>query len=710
MPKVILCIPPNYSYAYDYPPLGTPVLAGYLRTKGIETAQWDFNLEYNTYISKEIPDLTGYFERKRAGKSYYSEFLPKYDIELPYEDNTNSSFHFIERLISSEYLLRYIQDAEENTFLQFFLKADIEKKIFDARPTLVGLSIISPAQVIGAFTLAWILKKRDSALSIVIGGQWPTLFREELMKRPDLGALFDYIIVFEGETPLLELVKTLGNRADLAKVPNLIYKSNSKFIQSKHNSVEELDKLACPDFDGLDLSAYKFPYTLTYQSSRECYWNKCAFCVDIPLPKQGYRKRKPELVVEDIKILKERYNPQSIMFSDPAFSPQQMKGISEGLLKEQINIDWWCMARLDPGFTPEILKLAFQAGCFEIDFGFETASGRLLKFLNKGIDKYNILKIIKDCYNAGISVKLQTILGFPSETINEAMDTITFLVENSEFIRGPAFNTYYLTPGNEIYKNPDKYGISFEKDQRLSFQFFHDYTHITGQVDRDMANNLRKIYTELVTRKRINKASKVFLIEDHDEAYRIWKRFQIKNRVVIHIDAHLDFDWIKEGNPINIGNYLYPAIKDGILREIYWIVPSPIWRNSVDRQRIKEWLAAKIIPAEDMQEERDKIHFSILGVQVIICSLTDMPVMDEGIVLDIDTDFFVTSSMDEADFPHKHKRRIWIDNDNFLKIITDKCKFIETVVICYSVKYGYTPVEFKYLADELLTKISKIVR
>lgn len=710
VPRVLLVIPPNYSYTYDYPPLGTPMLSGYLKSKGIITAQIDLNLEYNKYILNRVNDVNNYFEKKREQNLYYSEFIPAYHHDLPYKDNTNSSFYFVEHLLSCKHLFRYIEDEKENTFLQFFRDNNIERRLADFKPTLLGISIISPAQVIGAFTLCNIFKKKFPDIPIVIGGQWPTLFREELMKRPDLGIFFDFIIIFEGETPLLELLNAIETKNELKKVPNLIFKSDSKFIVSSRHSVEDLNKLACPDFDGLYLNQYKYPATLTYQSSRECYWNKCAFCVDIPLPKQGYRVRSPELVAKDICILQKKYHPQSIMFSDPAFSPRQMKEISQELLREDIDINWWCMARLDPAFTLDILKLAFCAGCFEIDFGFESASNRLLKFLNKGTNTENALKIIADCYQAGISVSLQTVFGFPSETLDEAMDTVAFLVENRDLIRGPAFNTYYLTPGNAIYENPDFYGIKFEKEPLLPFKFFHNYTHITGEVTEDVACNLRRIYAQLIETKRdCNAEKKVFLVEDHDEAYHYWKRLKIKDKTVVHIDAHIDFRWLQDLTQVHICNYLHPAIKEGMIKELYWVVPTPILNSATDREYLTKWLSENIFLEAEIQKNNSTLSSWLLDTKVTVCHLEDLPVFDKEVMLDIDTDFFITSSMKEADSPHKHKRRKWLDIKEFYAIIKQKCPLIESVIISYSVKRGYTPFEFKCLGDELLTKLFSLV-
>ena len=684
------------------------MLVGYLKSHGIGAIQSDLNLEYNQYIFKNIPDINQFFEKKRRDNYYYSQFLPVWNNDLPYNDNTNSSFYFVERLISSEYLFRYIQDEKENTFLQFFLEKDIEKRFFDTQSDLIGISIISPAQVIGAFTLSYLLKKRYPDIPVVIGGQWPTIFREELIKRPDLGALFDFIIIYDGEAPLLELVKALDDKKGVLNVPNLIFKSDSQWMKSQRHSVEDLNNLACPDFDGFNLDAYKYPYTLTYQSSRECYWNKCSFCVDVPIPHQGYRRRKPKLVIEDLRMLKEKYNLRMVMFSDPAFSPRQMKEISEGILKEKFAVDWWCMSRFDSAFKPDVLKLAAEAGCIEIDFGFETASQRLLDFLDKGVDANNFIKIIKDCYNAGISVTMQTVLGFPSETADEAMDTVAFLVENSNLITGPAFNTYYLTPGNKIYNNPEKYGIKFEKDPKLPFKFFHEYEHISGEVTKDVALNLRRIYAELIERKKQYNSKKVFMVEDHHEAYHYWKKMGIKDKIVIHIDAHIDFDWMEDSTPLNVGNYIYKAIREGMIKEFYWVVPSPVWHNPEDKSYLKDWLSEKYF-LKYIEKDNGILSSTLLDTKFIISDLETLPIFKDPVILDIDLDYFVTTSMAEADYPHRFERKTWIGIEKVCSLLKEKCHNINSAVISYSVRYSYTPVEFKPLGDELLTKLSEMV-
>ena len=69
----------------------------------------------------------------------------------------------------------------------------------------------------------------------------------------------------------------------------------------------------------------------------------------------------------------------------------------------------------------------------------------------------------------------------------------------------------------------------------------------------------------------------IYLIENHHEALGYWRNMHISNKTIIHIDSHHDlfegpsFPWIN--------NYLWFAIKENILKEIYLVYPKHIIKN-----------------------------------------------------------------------------------------------------------------------------------
>ncbi|MFZ6016557.1 MAG: radical SAM protein [Nitrospirota bacterium] len=150
-----------------------------------------------------------------------------------------------------------------------------------------------------------------------------------------------------------------------------------------------------------------------------------------------------------------------------------MLEVSQRILNEGIEINWWCMARLDNGFNRRVFELAAKAGLKKINFGFESASDRICELLNKGNKKGRSSRIIRDYSKAGIEVDLQTMLGLPQETFDDGLETVDFLVTHKEFISHVTFNIYYLTPANFIYQEPQRYGIEYERETSLPFRFFY---------------------------------------------------------------------------------------------------------------------------------------------------------------------------------------------------------------------------------------------
>ncbi len=216
----------------------------------------------------------------------------------------------------------------------------------------------------------------------------------------------------------------------------------------------------------------------------------------------------------------------------------------------------------------------------------------------------------------------------------------------------------------------------------------------------------------------------VVMMEYHNDAYRVWKDRGVKDKILVHIDGHIDFGWIADEDPskltsvkdrgeldrllkeknlwdfsgtaaakINIANYIYPSMKEGIVKALYWVVPDPVWKKWRQRMAAKNILKhiAALAPA----------HSKIAG-SVFVVPLSGLPCFNEPVLLDIDTDYFVTSSV-TAGPPYYSARRVepWTWPDEFIKSVAQKKIRSDLVTIAYSVEGGYTPVEWRFLGDEL---------
>lgn len=237
---------------------------------------------------------------------------------------------------------------------------------------------------------------------------------------------------------------------------------------------------------------------------------------------------------------------------------------------------------------------------------------------------------------------------------------------------------------------------------------------------------------------------KLFMIENHNQALSIWRDYGLRRKRLVHIDAHIDFYWIAEQGPLealraggvneleslfkkdrlwnvsglkkealtNIGNYIYPAIKEGIVREFYWVVPDQIWDDKRQRAALKRiFLRLRRVNPDEAGEFKEyprKIEGSLRGVKTTVLKLSHLPEISEGALLDIDTDYMIINSLTEgAPYFKKKPSCPWIWPGDLAKAIHKGLARPELITIAYSVEGGFTPLEYKYLGDELKNILNK---
>ncbi len=197
---------------------------------------------------------------------------------------------------------------------------------------------------------------------------------------------------------------------------------------------------------------------------------------------------------------------------------------------------------------------------------------------------------------------------------------------------------------------------------------------------------------------------RVYLMENHDQAYYTWRERGVKNRVLVHIDAHHDMWWIPERGSITIANFIYAALRDDCVRELFWVVPDPTWERSKTREPILHHLKTlgKKYPggARPIQIGDRQISTILLGKRFTVCPLRLLPQVDENVLLDIDIDFFTIPRVCFGQWD-THAELPWCWPEGLLARLTASRIRTDLVTIGYSVVGGYTPLKWKYLGDEL---------
>lgn len=381
---------------------------------------------------------------------------------------------------SVERLKQACENVDGNVFYGFYEK--LIPDLLKDNPEFIGISVGDYSQLLPGLTLAMLLKKASRA-HICIGGNLFGRHTDMLVNNPDFFKFFaDTVIYNEGEKPVIELLKHLEGNLDIARVPNLMHmKVDGAIVVNEEAPPYALDELYAPDYSGLSPARYFLPDPIyNLQTSRSCYWRKCSFCTHHFGSK--YAVKPVEKVIDEIKSLQASHGARYFHFIDEALSPAYLRRLSEAIIEARLDINFYMYGRLERTFDQALFKLAHQAGLRMVLWGFESANARIYQLMNKGkvTDKNERLRILEGAHEAGVWNFLFLMFGFPTETIEEAQETVDFVRDNRHMLSHGTGSTFMLADGSPIHKNMEKFSITHVEKVRNGFNFAHRFTASSG--------------------------------------------------------------------------------------------------------------------------------------------------------------------------------------------------------------------------------------
>ena len=300
------------------------------------------------------------------------------------------------------------------------------------------------------------IKRRDPEAVTVVGGAHPSHMPEQCAED------FDCVVVGEGERAILKVVE-----------------DGAKGIVND-NPIGDLDSIPFParhlapdaSFSRTLFVGEKCgigPISTSIISSRGCYYNRCAFCANIPQP---IRLRSPENVAAEVREIRDRHGCQHLRFVDDNFTFPKRRLIETCELLEPLAIKYRCHTRSDR-IDEEMCEAMYRSGCEEVGLGIESADDEVLKAVKKGEtveDHRRAVGLIKE---AGMRAKTFWMIGLPGET-DETIE------KNMEFVREMKPDRWTVSvftpyPICDIYRNPSKYGVIIEDQNLEHYWNFVDY-------------------------------------------------------------------------------------------------------------------------------------------------------------------------------------------------------------------------------------------
>ncbi len=345
-------------------------------------------------------------------------------------------------------------------------------------PDVVGIRCLS----IGKDSLRVVVKavkEWNDECFVVVGGPLATDDPEAVLLETEANC----IVIGEGEDTLNELVERLKGSSNFEDVPGLAYRQGARIVRSRPRTlIADLDALPLPDYSAIDLDAFRNRY-LTFSSkiyqrhaniltTRGCPY-RCMYCHNI-LGKQ-FRVRSAESVLSEITLLHERYGITDFQVVDDIFNldAKRAKAICDRIVRSGMKLTFSFPNGVRGDLMDEELidKMA-AAGTKFMSYAVETASPRLQRMIRKNLNLDKVFRAIEYTTKVGIATRGFFMLGFPSETEEEANRTVEFAKASS--LCGATFFTVVYFPGTELFQLARAMG--YFRDERSEVR--RDYVQV----------------------------------------------------------------------------------------------------------------------------------------------------------------------------------------------------------------------------------------
>jgi hypothetical protein len=193
-----------------------------------------------------------------------------------------------------------------------------------------------------------------------------------------------------------------------------------------------------------------------------CYWGKCTFC-DISLDYiKIYEPITASLIVDRMEQIIAQTGEKGFHFVDEAAPPALMREVAIEIIKRKLKVTWWTNIRFEKSFTIDLCNLLQASGCIAVSGGLEVASDRLLSLINKGVTVEQVARVTNNFTASGIMVHAYLMYGFPTQTIQETIDSLEMVKQLFEIgvIQSGFWHQFSLTTHSPIGINPSEYHIT----------------------------------------------------------------------------------------------------------------------------------------------------------------------------------------------------------------------------------------------------------
>ena len=380
----------------------------------------------------------------------------------------------------------YASLQKELTYIDKIFLEILANRMEVVQPQLVAFSVPFPGNLYASFRAAQFIKKNYPVVKIAMGGGFPNT---ELRSLSDVRVFefFDFITLDDGERPIENLIQHLeGKRSvtDLKRTFTLLDGKVAYINNSKEPDYKQAE-VGTPDYSDLKLDSYISVIEIVNPMHRMwsdgrwnkltmahgCYWGKCTFC-DISLDYiKLYEPVTASLLCDRIEELIAQTGQNGFHFVDEAAPPALMRALALEILRRKLTVSWWTNIRFEKSFSKDLCLLLKASGCIAVSGGLEVASDRLLELIDKGVSVSQVAQVTRNFTEAGIMVHAYLMYGYPTQTIQETVDSLEMVRQLFEIgiLQSGFWHQFALTVHSPVGLNPLKYGVLKETEEIGTF-------------------------------------------------------------------------------------------------------------------------------------------------------------------------------------------------------------------------------------------------
>lgn len=356
-----------------------------------------------------------------------------------------------------------------------------------------------------------VLKENSNTqhIKIILGGPEVRNHAENFLK---YGA--DLLVLGEGEETLLEVVNHFSQTNALPDQleGTVVLKEGEVQFNPERKLVRDINQFPFPNRGKVNLNLYldawksNHGYSMVSVSTmRGCPYT-CKWC-SRAVYGGTYRRRSPQLVVDELEEIQRKYNPDRIWFVDDVFtiSHKWLRDFAEEVKQRQLKINYEIITRADR-MNEEVIQLLLQSGCFRIWIGAESGSQKIIDAMDRRVDVQQVRQMIRLSRQYGLEAGTFIMLGYPGETEADIQETIRHLVESNP-------NQYTITiaypiKGTPLYQEVEpmmhtQLNWAESTDRDIDFQRTHPRRYYEYAV--------RWVYNEVGAAHARNPARKIYL-------------------------------------------------------------------------------------------------------------------------------------------------------------------------------------------------------